>query len=397
MGQITQPAAPGITVIPVDRQTGPSAGAGNTGDDVIFFGANAGNNNTGNMSIALGNSALGGGNIAPGAIAIGYQAGHKINSQRLSGIDLIIGTQAMAAATACGDNLVIGNFAMQNVIASTGGIQFYHNVVLGNYALQNFNVNYPNNGGILYSVAIGYELGNSAGFLGECTWTQSNVIGCQALASMGTSGVNNALTSSDIIGFNAVPNWAGNSIEQSVLIGQSVFANAHGAANPLTGAAVYNTVAVGAAANCPPGGYPAFCTVIGANALSANNNSIAIGYQAGRQGATANYPGDHSVFIGCNAGVQGSQGSAYDFLLEVGDTNSGFTLMYGQINTGNLALGNLPYADRDFSTIACTNALKLTNGTRGAGNPVGGGFFYCSAGALHWVGTSGTDTTIAPA
>jgi hypothetical protein len=42
------------------------------------------------------------------------------------------------------------------------------------------------------------------------------------------------------------------------------------------------------------------------------------------------------------------------------------------------------------------NVVRVINGAAGAVNPVGGGYFYVLNGALHWVGSSGTDTIIAP-
>lgn len=41
------------------------------------------------------------------------------------------------------------------------------------------------------------------------------------------------------------------------------------------------------------------------------------------------------------------------------------------------------------------NVVPLPNGAAGNINPVGGGYFYVLNGALHWVGSAGTDTTIA--
>lgn len=40
--------------------------------------------------------------------------------------------------------------------------------------------------------------------------------------------------------------------------------------------------------------------------------------------------------------------------------------------------------------------MFLSDGAVGA-VPTGGGYFYVSAGALHWVGSAGTDTVVAPA
>lgn len=40
--------------------------------------------------------------------------------------------------------------------------------------------------------------------------------------------------------------------------------------------------------------------------------------------------------------------------------------------------------------------LSISNGGP-TGNPTGGGYFYVLNGAVHWVGSSGDDTQIAPA
>ena len=82
-----------------------------------------------------------------------------------------------------------------------------------------------------------------------------------------------------------------------------------------------------------------------------------------------------------------------------GDVNTRAAI-YGRMDQGNLILGNsVQGTNRDWrGTTNPTNAVKLLNGTIGSGaNTTGGGYFYVNAGALHWVGSAGTDTTIAAA
>ena len=396
MGQITQPAAPGITVIPVDRQTGPSAGAGNTGNDVIFLGAGAGTNNTGNNSIAIGNSALSTGNQNPGNIAIGVNAS-KLSAAAYPGYgpDIVIGTNANQSAQVSGQNIIIGINAVYQNPSKNVGATFLDNVVIGYEAMQNFGVNYPNNGGVNATVAIGFQVMGGTGPGGSTGLNGCIIIGALALYNV-TNGVNTTVGQSTVIGNSALLGVVGGTISGCVLIGDHILNYSPGT----QGAGIYNSTGIGAGVYCTANVSPNYATAVG-NAARMNNFCTTIGWQAGIQGAAPNndVPAN-SIYIGSSAGHSGAN-PANAFLLEVSDdgatTNFTYTLMYGRLDVGNLILGNMPYANRDLETIGATNAIKMTNGTRGAGNPVGGGFFYCSAGALHWVGTSGTDTTIAPA
>jgi hypothetical protein len=388
MGQITVPSAPGITVLPTDRQTGPNAGGGNSGNDTLFIGGNAGLNNAGANSIGLGNSALSSGNTIPGVITIGAGAGASLTGQRFSGnTDLVIGTNANHAAQLSGDMVVIGNFALQNAASSGGGLQGYTSVLIGNYAAQWFGLNYPGAGGIINSVAIGDHVigSNSASAGGSATVNEAVIIGTNAVANI-TLGVNGSISTSVVIGYNALPGVQSKTVATSVFIGDNT---------TLTITGAQDVVSIGSA-NPSQGSSPQFCVAVGANAWNGVSTTC-IGYNAGSQNGSGNGPGSGSIYIGANSGQAGADGASYVFNVEVQAGGNLYTMFYGNMNSGNLAVGNLPFANRDLKTIGCTNALKLTNGTRGTGNPSGGGFFYVSAGALHWVGTSGTDTTIAPA
>ncbi len=404
MGQITQPSSPGITVLPVDRQTGPSAGPGNTGNYVVFFGGNAGANNVGNQVIGIGNGsagAAGTGNTTPAVIAVGYEAGKNLVGPRFAGqTDVIIGSQADGAKYS-GDNVVIGNYAAQYMPGNGVNGDFYDCVVIGNYALNTFG-NGPNvNSACLYSNVIGFGIGGTA-VTGNATIFACNIIGYQALSSLTING-GAAVEQSQIIGNGAFSSYTGSGmpyqIADVVAIGDSTMQNVTTGSNGNTGATVSQVVAIGSGVNPAGNGTPAYCVAIGHLASMGENWTTSLGHRAGRQGTNANgYPSDSSVFLGANSGASGAT-PAYAFVVEVADENAinVNTMFYGRFDQGNLIVGKMLAANRDLETIGATNALKLTNGTRGAGNPTGGGFFYVNAGALHWVGSSGTDTTIAVA
>lgn len=56
-----------------------------------------------------------------------------------------------------------------------------------------------------------------------------------------------------------------------------------------------------------------------------------------------------------------------------------------------------PVIESKTPTYATATIVYLANGSPTGVNPAGGGFFYVVAGVLHWVGSGGSDTTIAPA
>jgi hypothetical protein len=142
-------------------------------------------------------------------------------------------------------------------------------------------------------------------------------------------------------------------------------------------------------------------TVIGGGNDWGGSGNVILG-----AGAKApNLPGDTTygcVIIGNGAGnsISGSVTLNHVFLIEAQQGASGggatpLALLYGSFATGNLILGqSVDGTNRDLEG---TNTVKLLNGTIGGADPVGGGYFYVTAGALHWVGSSGTDTAIAPA
>jgi len=67
-------------------------------------------------------------------------------------------------------------------------------------------------------------------------------------------------------------------------------------------------------------------------------------------------------------------------------------MLLGDLAAGNLIIGNSTFGtDRDTQG---TNAVKLLNGTRGAGNPIGGGFFYVVGGLLRWFDSAGVESAL---
>ncbi len=383
MGQITNPAAPGITVLPNDRQTGPKAGPGNSADLTLFLSANAGKNNAGADSIALGNGALAGGNTNAGMIAIGVGAEASVIGARFAGdVDITIGENANGLAQLAGNMVVIGHNALSVQKSNGVGSQGYETVIIGAYALSQMNKN-DATGGVIQSVIIGSQIGGQNPGAGNLNTTV--VIGYNAIVGLPTLG------GSIVIGDNTIPNLSGgNGLQSSVVIGSGALHNLSGLIGSI------EITAIGAQTAVSANTTPVNCVALGQGAWIADHTTC-LGAFAGSQGIGVGSPGIGSIYIGAQAGYIAATPANWTFLVETYYQSVGaYTMMYGLMNTGNLSVGNLPAADRDFATIGCTNALKLTDGTRGAGNPAGGGFFYVNAGALHWVDAGGNDTLLSP-
>lgn len=133
------------------------AGLDNTGLDAVFYGNNAGDANTGSKPIGIGTSAAQK-NTGVELIGIGSSAGRE-NSATLS---LFIGTQAGEISTGGGNNIGIGDFALQMQMQNS------FNIGIGSNALSSAN-------GTTNVIAIGRAAGS--------TNTQSNrvIIGIDEL------------------------------------------------------------------------------------------------------------------------------------------------------------------------------------------------------------------------
>lgn len=348
MGQVTSPSSPGITVNPIDRETGPGAGAGQSGNRVIMLGLGAGLNTTASDMLVLGNSALG--------------AGLTTNSVGTVGL-IVIGSGALANATTGTVETTAASIAIGYKCLSSQGVT---------------------NGGFGNLLAIGSKiLGDTAAVqtyaLNQCILIGHGI----AKDAANTSLMSNCL----VIGHQTLQSGsAGSGLNNSIVIGNACFAAG------ATTNAYANMVMIGHG--------------ITNNSTAGANNSILIGssLQVGTGIGNVvltqaiNAIGNSNVYIGQGSNVQpfpvGSLSANSQLIMSGG----GIGLIYGRFDLGNIQFGaTTGDTNRDFATSGVTNAVKLLNGTRGAGNPVGGGFFYVAAGALHWVGSSGTDTTIAPA
>jgi hypothetical protein len=135
---------------------------------------------------------------------------------------------------------------------------------------------------------------------------------------------------------------------------------------------------------------------IGAGAVHGTDRNTILGYSISSNGGNF---GSRNIIIGAQA-AQGITTAISDtFILGTYDAVTIRTMFYGLLSAGNLLIGNSTVAagNQEFGGAGSTNVVKLINGTKGGSNPIGGGYFYVVAGALHWVGSSGTDTVIATA
>lgn len=385
MGQVAIPSTGGINVAPVDREAGPGAGAGASGSRNIFLGLNAGKNSTQNDLIAIGNAALSASVTdanSAGSTIVGSQSGKSVtnftttdnNPLSTAGPLVLIGSNIMPDAVNFGGSVVVGanmGPGLAPLVNRTGAM-----VMIGVGVAQNVTQVSTN-------------------------FSTSVLIGYRAYAC-GLAGVNNDILDSVVIGSRACdtggPAGAG-SFNNNVVIGaRAARGMSTGTGNTFIGAqvasnagSVTNSVCIGSVSQI--NGSVDGQVVIGASATSNSANTTIIGASAITGGTSTG-----SILIGYAAGSTGGTAFAADqFMVE---TNYGTlkAILFGNLATGNLCIGNsVQGTNRDFATSGVTNALKLINGTRGLGNPAGGGFFYVNAGALHWVGSAGTDTPVAPA
>lgn len=362
-----------------DRIVGLNAGIGQTGNRVFLAGLNAGLNSTVADLIVIGSSAADAGLTDPdmaGIIAIGTRAlgAHDASSGTFPGSSIAIGLDAAAALTNTGQNVVIGARAMQNAVNTATG-QHSANVIIGYQALMNQN-----------STAPGSTASTSA----------SVIIGAQAfqLAAL----ADRACLNSVVIGAQACDGFAGVQMNSSVVIGmQAARVLSAAGFNVLIGHTVAAALTSGRDNVCIGQGANLASTcgeavVIGATSQSgsgAPNSNTLVGFGINRSGT-----GVRNIVLGRGAG-NGDVGNADDrHLIETFDGVTRRSSFYSNAGTGNTYLSRVALADRDLDTIASTNALKLPNGTRGAGNPANGGFFYAIGGVLHFVQSDGTDITL---
>jgi hypothetical protein len=253
---------------------------------------------------------------------------------------------APASNIAVGGNTIIGANALKNPTGCSAS--FIRNVIIGFNAFQ--------------SAAGNQDLGGNV------------VIGSDACLNGATGGVGN-FANNVVIGFQAAQSVT--NAQRNVLIGMQ---SGQGLANGT------NNICVGQSSTLGGGSSDNILIGQGVSATVNAAGNIFIG------NAVGGTQGNRNVRIGQGAGATEGAAVTSTFLVETTDG----ALVYGDFLTGRVILGNsTPGTNRDFG--GGTNTLKLLNGTAGGGNPTGGGYFVVSAGALHWVGSAGTNTTIAPA
>lgn len=386
MGQITIPSAPGITVNPTDRESGPGAGPGATGNNSIFLGLNAGKNSAVSQLIVIGNNSGDAGitDVADlsGSTIVGAHSAQALTTGSGVGLPITLLGSSNAQDLVNGDSTVIVGSSILSLYAGTGGTA-----------------------ALSESVFIGNKLLNQATGIASAT-TTTVMIGYNIMAGVTGFGgsQSNVLIGSNILG-NAGNN---NSVSNSVMIGNNVGAGITGtAANNILIGAGASTVAQGANNICigsnatQTGGVSTdqYNICIGQTAVSTGVLNVVIGTNARTSALAAAQCG--SVSIGANAGASIPATANNILVIESSTTigggggNAPSALMYGIFGTGNVILGtSVQGTNRDMGGTTTTNILKLLNGTVGNANPVGGGYFYVSGGLLFWVDSSGTQSQL---
>lgn len=352
---------------------GITAGGGTVAQGARDFlaGSSAGRNSTVADLIVIGDGAMAGGltnaNLKE-SIAIGTNA-------------LAVWTTPTGSVGTNGSMIVMGQYACAALIRGDTSI------VLGQRAFSQYagDTGAP---GINQVISIGNGIG--AGI----TTATSQVTSCVFIGSGILPTANANVANSVVIGSSAASTT--NFLLRAVLIGTAAGQAVTGSDNICIGFTAGSGLTSGAnniliGATTTQSATTNSALVIGHSAGSTGLNNIVIGHSAVTPGASAG-----CIIIGATAGSPGTAGD-HQFIIE---TNAGAhrAVLYGDLNAGNLIVGKSTNAvDRAFG-VGPTNILKLINGTIGdATTRVGGGYFYVTAGALHYVGSGGTDTALAPA
>lgn len=396
MGGIFASATSGFPAVQTtDRLKASNAGAGQSGNRVFMVGQDAGQNSTINDFIVIGNAAGDAGILdadLDGTIIVGARAASALtvstSTTPISGSNIIIGQDAAVVAPNISTSVIIGNRALLAAVGTVSNNQGISSCVVIGYEAASTNIMDGPNGEIFSdSVIIGFRAakGPLAG-TPKYSLTQTVVIGSRAAELSGgddASGRN--LINSVIIGYQAGRQCAsaGSTANLNTLIGHTAAATLTsgdtntvvGGANLMSGAAARNTCL---GASCDPNG---------------GNDNTVVGSNTTITGILS-----RCVLFGAGVGTSGSDAvTANDSLLiGTGLTGARKTAFFGDLANGNMIIGNVTAANRPFrGTTPPTNAVRLINGTVGAGtNPAEGGYFYVLAGILHWYDQSGVDSVL---
>lgn len=352
-----------------------------TGQNAFVAGQNAGNNCAVNDLVLIGTD-VGQGGWTDGAlansVAIGTHAlAALVGAGGELGANVVIGGGAATLLQYGGANVIIGDSCAATVV-SGAGVRSNANVLIGSEAFEFSGTGSADR--IENTVGIGYQV------------------------AQGTALLPTDVTNCVLIGLLAAQNAVGGNVSTCVVIGASA-----GSVKFASTAAVSSVVMIGSGADGIVGNHAVF---IGSNATCGGSNNVQIGDGSLNPAAQFGVAigdqvnglgGSLNVIIGANAGNFNANASN-TLIVEVGNesTNKNQRLIYGVFagaidgtGGGALILGNSQHGvNEDTQGV---NSVKLLNGAVGGANPIGGGYFYVAAGALHWVGSSGTDTTVAPA
>ena len=352
---------------------GTAAGTDSTVSDLIIIGCLAGNG--GFVNAGMAGSVIVGNSSFPNNADCVTDAGTAKGAITVIGFDnfpLLVSGARMAGTIAIGAGIAPA------MVQNTGNNNA-RNILIGNSIWQN------NAGSAVAGSGDNTLIGQQVGsFVNATQMLSVVVIGSKAF--FGGSYNAGSVSNSVVIGANACNNLTNGTIgarqlNECVVIGTNC-------AQTLGG--VIGTVVIG---------YGSTITNI------ANGNITAIGHMASGSGdynttlgsTIVTGTGARNVFVG----MRSSNGTANPTDIACVATFDGTTqrgCLYADMNGGNVILGNSASGtNRDFAGSGATNIVKLLNGTVGNANPIGGGYFYVSAGALHYVGTNGTDTLIAAA
>jgi len=267
-------------------------------------------NTTGTSNLAIGNNALASNISTSYNLAIGENALSSFNNiatQNNSGGNIAIGLGSMYFSASAQSNVAIGPFAL------AGNPAINNNHGFGNIAIGDHSLFWQAGYGASANVAIGYYAFGAqqtvpVGYLAN---TENVAIGSYALFQQGYSISNVAIGASALFGAN----------------------NA--------GAGSYYSVAIGSAA-LQNDSNSAYSVAIGWKAFQSmpamaywNNNSIAIGAQAGRD----SYGISNSVLLGVNAGVEVGSPDQTQVTTDLIGIGTG-ALLHAYDSSYNIGLGN---------------------------------------------------------
>lgn len=414
MGQASSVSIKDILLTATDRLVARNADGGLSplASHVVLFGESAGRN-LGDVDhiYVIGSDSLKGGlanaaqegTVVYGANNLSAFNGTNIQAQ-LEGPNLVIGfdnaPQIVGAAStlvlvgsriahdapALQSNLdasvIIGYAAMerQRTAQAGGGTFCRRGVVIGYQALRGKAYTIDGAGtGVNESIFIGAQAGENAGV--DVQFPGGQIVGVVCLGTRAMQNVNGTLgtstTDTIAIGSSCVIQLRSN--QRSVFIGSGITCSQTDTADDVMLGALLQGDA-------------------GANTFQ----NVVIGARA-----SVSALGSRNLLLGSGANALTTLATVNDnFLVETVDSTSNVrrNLMYGKMGTltgaavtsCGLVIGLSDATNRDLPGM---NILKIVNGGRDAGltAPLGGGYFYVAAGALHWVGSANTDTVIAPA